>query len=235
MIVMVMMMKVIMLVFNTSVCRKVTPTQHTECPNTLFCLSSILPVSPHRSRGRTTMRTMTKWRRSRKHPRKIHVTFSCTMMLHVFFSFHRLHFNFISTSNFQSYGRPRNARPGRVGDGEGIQCFPFLARKRNLSIFLLIFFHFWWEIRCFAFIQMSPTVWKGKLSPLNHMMSTRTIIINVDIFVDSAQTEYCSTFHCPCVSRRDISTFLNYLMHIIQADHPDHSYDLTTWPPDHDD
>ena len=91
---MVMMMKVIMLVFKTSVCRKVTPTQHTECPNTLFCLSSILPVSPHRSRGRTTMRTMTKWRRSRKHPRKIHVTFSCTMMLHVFFFF----IDFISTS-----------------------------------------------------------------------------------------------------------------------------------------
>ena len=95
MMVMVMMMKVIMLVFKTSVCRKVTPTQHTECPNTLFCLSSILPVRPHRSRGRTTMRTMIKWKRSRKHPRKIHVTSSCTMMLHVFFfSFHRL----ISTS-----------------------------------------------------------------------------------------------------------------------------------------
>ena len=66
---------------------------------------------------------------------------TCNIILHddvtcIFFYFHRLHFNFISTSNFQSYGRPRNARPGRVGDGEGIQCFPFLARKRNLSIFL---------------------------------------------------------------------------------------------------
>ena len=94
MMMMVMMMKVIMLVFKTSVCRKVKP-EHTECRNTLFCLSSILPVRPHRSRGTTTMRTITKWRRSRKHPRKIHVTSSCTMMLHVFFF---LFIDFISTS-----------------------------------------------------------------------------------------------------------------------------------------
>ena len=142
MMMMVMMMKVIMLVFKTSVCRKVTPThrvpEHPLLPF-LNLASQATPV-PGEDNNENDDKVETIKEASKEN--------TCNIILHddvtcTFFSFHRLHFNFISTSNFQSYGRPRNARPGGVGDGEGIQCFPFLARKRNLSIFLLIFFHFW--------------------------------------------------------------------------------------------
>ena len=142
MMMMVMMMKVIMLVFKTSVCRKVTPThrvpEHSLLPF-LNLASQATPV-PGEDNNEHDDKVETIKEASKEN--------TCNIILHddvtcTFFSFHRLHFNFISTSNFQSYGRPRNARPGGVGDGEGIQCFPFLARKRNLSIFLLIFFHFW--------------------------------------------------------------------------------------------
>ena len=144
-IVLVMMMKVIMLVFKTSVCRKVTPTQHTECPNTLFCLSSILPVSPHRSRGRTTMRTMTKWRRSRKHPRKIHVTSSCTMMLHVFFFFSstsfQLHFDFKLSELWEA----TKCSTWMSGGWWGNTMFSFLGEEtESIDLFTYIF-HFFGE------------------------------------------------------------------------------------------
>ena len=140
MMMMVMMMKVIMLVFKTSVCRKVTPTQHTECPNTLFCLSSILPVRPHRSRGRTTMRTMTKWRRSRKHPKKIHVTSSCMMMLHVLFFFSltsfQLHFDFKLSELWEA----TKCSTWRSGGWWGNTMFSFLGEEtESIDLFTYIF------------------------------------------------------------------------------------------------
>ena len=111
MMMMVMMMKVIMLVFKTSVCRKVTPThrvpEHSLLPF-LNLASQATPV-PGEDNNENDDKVETIKEATKEN--------TCNIILHddvacIFFSFHRLHFNFISTSNFQSYGRPRNARPG---------------------------------------------------------------------------------------------------------------------------
>ena len=41
----------------------------------------------------------------------------------------------------------------------------------------------------------------------------------LQIIADSAQTEYCSTFHFPSVCRRDISHFSNVYRHICHMSH----------------
>ena len=71
----------------------------------------------------------------------------------------------------------------------------------------------------------------------------------LSVFADSAQTEYCFTFHfrpSVCMSVTGVTSHFFIIFwwfrawkpyifwkHIIQADHPDHSYHLTAWPPDH--